>query len=205
MLARTKQNPPQNKQVYPDWTGEPVAIIASGPSLNQDDVDYLKGKCKVIAVNDNYSAAPFANVLYACDLKWWNWHEGAPGFRGEKWTQDITAANKYDLNYIASKSGKGLSIDPKLIHTGQNSGFQAINLAYHFGAKDIYLLGFDMQVSEHGAAHWFGNHPDEIISNYTPWLKHFNEIKAQKLVNIVNCSNHSKITAFETKPIQDAI
>jgi hypothetical protein len=46
----------------------------------------------------------------------------------------------------------GLEDDPGRLRHGSNSGYQAINLAYHFGAKRIVLLGMDMHTDGH--CHW---------------------------------------------------
>jgi hypothetical protein len=169
-------------------------------------VDHLKGKCRVIVVNDNYQVAPWADAHYACDLKWHNWHhEKLVAFEGPKYTMDAAAAGQYKLRYIEGRAGVGLSTDPALIHTGQNSGYQAINLAYHLGASHIMLLGFDMKMSKSGASHWFGDHPDNIRSNYASWLKGFEQIAKQDLIQVINCSRDTALTCFERMTIQEAI
>lgn len=160
----------------------------------------------MIVVNDNYQLAPWADLHYACDLKWHQWHAaGLADFDGDKYTMDVKAAKKYKLRYIEGRSGVGLSTDPSYIHTGQNSGFQAINVAYHLGASHIMLLGFDMKFAKNGASHWFGDHPDNIRSNYASWLKGFAEVAKQDLIHIINCSRDTDLTCFEQMTIQDAI
>lgn len=204
MHQKRKQHP-KSRPIDPQWHGETVAIIASGPSLTQADVDYLKGKCRVIVVNDNYQVAPWADILYACDLKWWKWHKGVPDFEGVKWSMDKAASADYRLRYIEGKPGVGISTDPAVIHTGGNSGHQAINLAYHLGAREILLLGFDMKIGQSGAAHWFGDHPDNVRSNYKPWHKCMAEIAHQDLIHIINCSRDTALNCFEMMTIQEAI
>ena len=46
-----------------DWVGDPAVVIASGPSLTQDYVDYCRGRAWVVVVNDNSRRAPWADVL----------------------------------------------------------------------------------------------------------------------------------------------
>lgn len=53
---------------------------------------------------------------------------------------------------------EGLSLDPLWIRGGGNSGYQAVNLAVHLGAKKIVLIGFDMKGSG-GKVHWHDAHP----------------------------------------------
>lgn len=43
-----------------------------------------------------------------------------------------------------------------------NSGAQAINLAYLWGARRIVLIGFDMR--DEGVGHFFGEHPKGLTS-----------------------------------------
>ena len=159
----------------------------------------------MIAINDNYKIAPFADVLYACDGKWWNWHNGAPEFTGQKWTQDKAAAAKYGINWIEGRQGDGLSSDPGYIHTGQNSGYQAINLAHLFGASRVILTGYDMKISKSGASHWFGDHPDGIRSTYVRWLDNYRSIAAQGLIEVINCTRDTALDMFPVKQLKQVL
>lgn len=191
-------------QLERDWDGETVVCVASGPSLSREDIQYIKGKARVIAINDNYRLADFADILYGCDLKWWNWQEGVQEFTGLKMSQSVEACKKYDLRYIEGRNGGGLSTDPAFIHTGSNSGFQAINIAFLKGASKIILIGYDMQKTK-GESHWFGDHPDKIQSNYESWLPVFELIKEQGLVEIINCSRETALTAFPRQPLRETL
>ena len=69
------------------------AIIASGPSLTKEDVDAVRG-LNVIVINTSYWLAPWADILYACDGHWWDWHyentdwkAKLDAFENKKWTQ----------------------------------------------------------------------------------------------------------------------
>ena len=167
----------------------------------------MQGKCRTIVINDNYQVAPWADVHYACDMKWWRWHwgKGIEGFEGVKFTQDQAAAANYNLRYIEGRPGAGICTDPAAIHTGLNSGHQAINLAYHFGVAQILLLGFDMKFSKSGAAHWFGDHPDNVRSNYGPWIESMREVAKQDLIEIINCSRDTALDCFPKMPITEAL
>ena len=108
------------------------AIIASGPSLTQQQVDYCRGKAKVVVINDNYLRAPWADYLYFCDDKWFQWHKDRDAFRqfaGKIYAQ-YQAGKGHDRNLeklaeiytgfpihlIASVHEAGLSTDPGVIH-----------------------------------------------------------------------------------------
>src|SRR5512139_1237105 len=58
-------------------------VAASGPSLTPKVADACKG-FHVVAVNDAYRLFPDADVLYACDPKWWDVHKGVRKFAGER-------------------------------------------------------------------------------------------------------------------------
>jgi len=150
-------------------------VIASGPSLLKEDVEKLKNE-KVIVINDNYLLAPFAKALYFCDEKWYNWHKEKPEFRafqGQKYSQNKSWTHQEEAKqdgviFLDSEPETGLSTNPEKLHQGSNSGIQAINLAYHLGAREIILLGYDMQPTG-GKSHWFGDHPDKVVSNWYSW------------------------------------
>jgi hypothetical protein len=189
-----------------DWAGHTAVIIAGGPSLTHADVAHCKGRAHAVVVNDGYRIAPWADLLYAADSAWWDCHEGVAGFAGQRWTQSKPAALRWGLRWIQSQHAYGISDKPTLIHSGQNSGFQALNITYLLGAKKIILLGFDMQPTR-GKRHWFGNHPPELLqdSNYESWLTWF-DLAAKQLVcrgvDVVNCSRDTALTAFPRSTIQ---
>jgi len=127
---------------------------------------------------------------------------------GELWTQDAGAAQRFGLNWIRGVGEAGLG--RKAVHFGGNSGFQAINLAYLWGASRIVLLGFDMQVGRGGESHWFGSHPDgHGFGNPTifdSWIKHL-KILARDLndqgVDVFNATRETALTCFTRCRIHD--
>lgn len=185
-----------------------VICIASGPSLTQEDVDYCRGKGKVYVVNDVYKIAPWADILYACDKSWWDHHNGAPDFKGEKWTLTDTAAKAYNLNWINCIFGRDWSNDPNFIAGGGNSGFQCLNLAViQNPGAEFFLLGYDMQARDQNKKHFFGNHPKGLDrgSNYTGWVKNFIRASAQINEKVVNCTVDTAVPCFERKPLREAL
>ena len=186
-----------------NWQGETVVCIGGGPSLTADDLDYIRGKAKIISINDAYRVAPWSDLQYACDLKWWDWHrESIEDMPDDRWTTDKTAAQKYKLNYIPGTHADGLSDDSKLIHYGKNSGYQAINIAYLKGAARVLLLGYDMRFAEDGRSHWFGDHPDKIRSQYKGWFPCFDTIAKENKIEVINCTLTSALSSFPIKDIR---
>lgn len=182
--------------------------IASGPSLNIEDVEYCKGKGKIYAVKECYLMAPWADVLYAADSDWWKLMDGVPDFKNEKWTLCKKSAHKYDLKHVEYDAGIVWSNTPGLIATGGNSGFQAINLAVMQGADEIILLGYDYgfdPLKEN--KHWFDQkYPrDSRESNYKKWNQRLLEAAPLIPVPVINCSRKSKITCFPRADIREVL
>lgn len=143
-------------------------VIASGPSAGIVDVERARG-WPCIAVNDGYRLNLDADALYAADARWWRHHHEAVDatFRGERWTCDAGIARALNLKHIEFSRQAGLSRTPGVVRIGGpigNSGAQAINLAYLWGARRLLLVGFDM--AEQG--HFFGDHPKGLNVS-TPW------------------------------------
>ncbi len=136
--------------------GGTVLCAASGPSLKREDVEYVYAKgVQVIAVNDAYLFAPFALALMASDSAWWIHKK--PEFDGLRFSLDPGASRVKDVIVLKNTGSDGIETDPAGLRTGRNSGAAAVNLAVHFGAKRIILLGYDMD-ADRKKTHFFGNH-----------------------------------------------
>lgn len=162
--------------------------------------------------------APHADVIYACDARWWKYHgdEVCRQFRGARWThQDADeprpeqdeVANRYGLQQAMGRRRDGLGRD--VMHYGDNSGYQAINLAYLWGAGRILLIGYDMQRTG-GRSHWFGDHPPELNagSEYSAWAVRFRPLAADlrdEGVEVINCSRATAIDAFPLAALADVL
>lgn len=95
-----------------------------------------------------------------------------------------------------------------MIHQGGNSGYQAINLAYLFGASVIVLLGFDCSPSKSGEAHWFGQHGPQLTRQqpFALWQAKF-PLLARDLeiegVRVINASRSTALDCFERMALED--
>jgi hypothetical protein len=190
------------------FPGETIVCLGTGPSLTQADVDYVRGKARVIAINDAIRLAPWADVLYACDEQWIGWHNGVPEFTGLKYT--ITGRPKRWPGWqrLRNDGTDGVCLKSDGIRTGRNSGFQAIGLSVHLGASRIVLLGYDME-RHHGKSHFFGEHPKRARpSPYPAFRKCFKTLAGplKKLnVTVVNCSRHTVLEAFPKARLEDVL
>lgn len=194
-----------------------IGVIASGPSCTVEDARALCGAVETIAVNDCYRLAP-ADHLYACDYRWWSHHiaDVMRDFEGQLWTQTeawVTDKNQpvdpsdWGIKPLKSLDRPGLSRTQGEIHRGQNSGYQAVNLAYLLGAKRIILLGFDMKLSGN-QRHWFGDHPHPMNANspYGAFMRNFSSIKPEDYgVEIINCTRDTALDCFPCVELETAL
>lgn len=183
--------------------------IASGPSLTEADCetvrrwrqeDQQEEIRRVIVVNTSFKLAPWADYLYACDLEWWaQYHdEVRASFQGELWTQSDRAESIWGIHRVEGERRPGLCTAPGKIHYGGNSGYQAMNLAYHFGASQMTLLGYDMQQTG-GLSHWHGDHPSGLnkSSPLSDWVKQFRSLAEDLKLRGVRVWNASRSTALD--------
>ncbi len=199
--------------VSPRWQGQTVIVAATGMSLTADVAETCRhAHCPIIAVNDAYRLLPFATILYACDGAWWDKHNGCPKFDGEKWSSHgepgandkLEHAKRYGLTLVRGAHGDVFSTDPARIHYGNNSGFQAINLAMLFGASRIVLVGFNM---DH-RGHFFGAHPRPLrnidhsksVMIFTNAWRHL-----PAGVEVINATPDSKLRGFPRMSLEDAL
>lgn len=179
-----------------DWTT--TVCIASGPSLTSDDVEQVRHWHKhrygrVIVTNTTWTIAPWADVLYAADRKWWDQYLSTArhGFVGERVTH---------CHYPGITRAESLNV--------YNSGANAIALAADRGAKRIILLGYD--VSMDGAlAHWHEDHPLPLknANSIESWPKKFTQVAVAIAgkSDVVNCSRRTALTIFRRGSLLDEL
>lgn len=175
----------------------------------------------VALVNDTYRLAPWADLLYASDARWWQHHR--PNFSGEKWTTkrddpskgsiykiSVKTIRELSLKHMLGTYEDGISFDPRIIHFGGNSGFQLLNLVILAGAKNIGLLGYDMQLDRNdpNKEHFFGNHPKGFSSPrscFQYWIRQFNTAAGQlrdKDIRVVNLTRDTALDCFPKMSIE---
>lgn len=211
-----------------------MVCLASGPSLVAEDVEYVRGKATVIAINDAIRLAPWADLLYSSDQIWWgNHYREMRSFPGIKVR---VAPSQHRLMTVAPKGccpncqrrmpvsekvcwcdgiitmrnagERGLSLDPGAIVTGHNSGTSAINVAVHLGAHRILLLGYDMGPDDKGRRHFFDKGPVTISS---PFMK-FRTLTATMVeplkaagIEVINCSRRTALDCFPQQPLRECL
>jgi hypothetical protein len=167
-------------------------VCATGPSLSAADVEYVKGKAKVVAVSDAYRLCPWADVIASSDAAWWEVHKDAISLHGEK----IGAMPVFQLiKGVGSLAG----------HVGINSGLLGIRAAVSKGATKVVLLGFDMHSP---GDHFFGRHPESLKSTTPERMKVFHkqfDAYHPAGVDIVNCTKGSELKAYRMGDIREEV
>lgn len=199
------------------WPDSTIVCVASGPTLTADDLAQVRGRAPVVAVNDAIRLAPWADVLYSSDRGWWTFYDGMPGFLGFKvsigWkVGDATSLwRRPSITVLRHTGTEGLEMDPTGLRSGWHSGYAAINLAVHLGARRIVLLGYTGG-SSRGKTHFFGRHPSGLQesseANYTTFRRVYQTLVAPLAaagVTVVNATPGTLITAFPCAPIADAL
>lgn len=198
---------------WPSWDGETCVIVASGPSAVQCPIDLVRGRARVIAINNSWRLAPWADILFACDFAWWDHANGCPEFEGLKLTVEKRAAEKFpDVRAVnCTKPDDRFVLEPKgTVGWGGNSGFHALNLAVQFGCMRVLLVGFDMTVSY--GLHWHGRHPG-AMSNPTfatteRWRRALDgaaPVIAGAGVEVINCSAISALQNYPKMSLERAL
>lgn len=227
-------------RVLPRWSGQTAVLIAGGPSVTAEqvrrvEIAHKEERVKCVVVNDAYLLAPWADVLYAADSRWWEWHakgiakpklnltaqqvkEKFDRFAGERCSIQYSGSNVKDervhilknMTHPLPNHSLGISLNPERLVTGRNSGFQAINLIVLTGATKVVLLGIDGKLGEQDVSHFHGGHPAQ-----TPWSLFFEQMRKtfaaaeQALkdagVEVLNCSPGTAIDHFPKLPLEQVL
>lgn len=209
---------------FPDWSCRVCAIIASGPSTKNENLEQLRGRAAVLAIKKNVEVAPWADAVYGCDAAWWRHARGLTDFKRLKiaWAKGavdrfpdirkIEIETSQDKIYPVDKREYRMVFDnPGTIGNGGNSGYQAINLAVQFGANRIILVGFDMQ--ERSGLHWYGRNHWERSGNpdrdcFDRWRVAMEDAAVDlddQGVTVINVSPISALTCFRRGTIKGAL
>lgn len=187
------------------WEGRTVAVMASGPSMSQEVADQVRAaRLPAIVINNTYRLAPWADLLYAADEEWWNVNRHVPAeFPGLK--ASVSAVN--GVLRLKNSGSDGFDDDRSAVRTGKHSGYQALHIAAHTGAKRILLLGYDMR-----GGHWHPEHELPLRTTmrdlYPIWAKRFDDIATHlkdRGIEVINCTLGSAITAFPFMPLEEAL
>jgi hypothetical protein len=199
------------------WRGERAFLIGGGPSLEGFDFERLRGKGRVIAINRAFEFAPFADVLFFMDNRFYLRYHGKDLISNEKWNAFPgvrvflnLSGRKYDDVYSVRKLGKtGLSNSIRAgIYHGNNSGVGAINLAYALGASPIYLLGYDCKFNGKKSHFHSGYNILQHEGSVRSFAKEFDRLNRylkRTSARVFNLNPHSGCKAFPFGNLEEVL
>lgn len=198
---------------FPNWSGETAIIVASGPTASKVPLEKAKGKAKFIAINNSWKLAPWADILFACDMSWWKNANGCPEFTGMKLTIEEKVLREYpDVKWLKCRKPDDRLITDEIgtVGWGGNSGFHCLNLTVQFGCAKVLLVGMDMTLT-HGI-HWHGPHPRHMNnpkpSNVTRWARAV-DAAAREIsktgTKVINCSDISTLQNYPKMSFEEAL
>jgi hypothetical protein len=194
------------------WPDSTIAILASGPSLTREDVEFCRGRARTIVIKETVQLAPWADVFYAPDKKFfeYNGHEGTKmldGFAGLRFTLDHFV-NADVATYLQIGDRRGLSLNPTTLNTGYDSGFACINLAVLLGASRVVLLGYDMKPGPNGESHAWGEHSWRTRPPFALMLPEYPSLVEPLRaagVTVINATKDSALACFPYQPLAEAL
>lgn len=167
---------------------ENVFIIGGGPSIKNLDIDRILDGYKVLGINDAY-LFDCCDICFFGDKSWFDVHKDYL----LEFKKPIYTTAEVEQSGIIKLEQKSSGFIKSNIKVGWNcnSGFAGINLALNMGAKNIFLLGFDMQKTNE-ESNWHENIRQVRGHCYTTYLKFEQEIlndfeKYFSDRNIYNC------------------
>jgi len=184
------------------WDGGTAYIIGGGPGVKKVDLSLIHDK-HIIGVNNAYLLGDWVDVGWFGDKKWLKWHR-------DPWKKSpcIKVSCNHNMEVLHNDSGwihfmargkqAGIETNPGVISWNHCSGSSAINLAYHFGATRIILIGFDMHDVD-GKKNFHKDHKDNGNAPYQRFLRCYGEIAkdAKALdIEILNATPDSAIRHF---------
>lgn len=194
-VVNLSKAPPKN-QPYPENPVEPLfqgytgVLVATGPSLDARQLFQLSqlhtaDRVKVFTINNVYMVYPRTDVHLSCDGPWWRWYwQKSPELRElscPKYTWYPDLAEKFGIDYVKAIVKDGLSTDPGIVHINHGSGPMMMNLAYHYGIRDVILLGHDMRFAPdyNAAKRQPGSFPRHYFGEYPKPLQHWPSVKVK--------------------------
>ena len=141
------------------WEGQDCFIVGGGKSLEQFDWSLLYDEY-VIGCNDAYvQGQHVVDICVFGDTGWFGVHEDKLYEFAHTHSKPVFTANvNIDETWVWNMKRMEWGFYKDALGWNGNTGSLAINLALILGATNIYLLGFDMQLTD-GKSNW---HPNNI-------------------------------------------
>lgn len=200
-------------------------LLASGPSLTQEDVNYCLGKAHIAAVNNAaFTCLHFLEIFHAADHNWWDcprYHKRifTEARQAELWTCSKTIEKRYKQYGVKSANilpgtrrvpSWGFSKDVGFIYQNKYSGSQLPQIVSWKRPKLMVLLGYDMQYGPNGERHFHPDHPSawNNVPNLDKdpiYMQAFDTMARQCQIKMVNCTRSTAIKTVERAKLEDVI
>ncbi|MDP3720784.1 MAG: hypothetical protein Q8T13_23730 [Acidobacteriota bacterium] len=204
--------PPTPWHVPKQWPGATCLVVCTGESAGPQ-VDLIRRfNGPVIAVKHGVVLRPDADVFFMSG----EWTEEIAAGLLPRWTKrdapgcHAIVRGRYCkgldpvFKRVTRSKAHGTLSDLTDHVTGLDTGTSAINLAYHFGANTIVLVGYDMR-GGHFCKHPLQFPPEDHFQRHMAVLPAMGADAAAKGVRIVNCSPISRVTCFERRPLEEFV
>jgi hypothetical protein len=178
----------------------------------------LKGQ-HVIAVNLAYKFVPDFDAFVCMDSQFYEWeYEGLSKFSrvafailGYFETPRMHDMGQMEVRFLENTGLDGIDYTEGKVRCGGNSGYTALGVAIHLGAKDIRLLGMDLVMLNPNEPYFFqqdfvyGKREHSHLTHYLPsYFPNFKrDLKPD--IKITNYSMISKIEVFPKKELSQIL
>lgn len=201
--------------------------IGTGPSLTPAAIELVnRSDLPKFGCNLAYKVIPDLTALLGCNYEFWDYYwDEVKGLPCGLWTTHPQARREAPLRFLRGEWRDGLSRDKKVLHYGHSSGYQLLGLAYHYGATELILIGYDLKYPKGydgftktagGDRHFFGEYP-KPLQHWTKFgmgpngelgglLECYRTIKPEDYgIRIINCSPGTALDFFETGNLADYV
>ena len=149
--------------------------------------------------------------MYWTDSRVYSWlKQDIDNFNGLKYTIRDHHSYVGDIKILKKGNKFNLEESKDTLSHGNNSGYAAINLAYHLGAKRIILLGYDMR-NDGKKSHYHDGYPVPITGDniyrdeFIPGFQVLADLLKTKGVEVYNASLNSLLTVWPKITIDKAL
>ena len=185
--------------------GQDIVILGGGPSVNDIPLSLLR-HWFVIGTNKAYMLGDeLIDILFFGDLKFWHENkEALAHYKGDVYTNHHGLEFEPKAHWLPRKNS-GFHRDA--IGWNGNTGAAAINLALIMGARNVYLLGFDMKVEPCKDHNWYASDGRNATAiHYEKWRDKLSLCEWRKTFpatdGIFNLNPDSALDCFTKKPWQ---
>lgn len=184
-----------------EWDGERCFILCGGASLPIGKVPQLRGR--IIAIKQTVLLRPTADVMFVAgkdDAR--VCADYFPLYRGPRLVYRSIGVGFPERTLFLRRAKAPFSDDPSHLG-GLDAGASAINLAYHFGAREIVLLGMDMCGGRWVKKHHMPQIPQSHFDRHIEGLNKMAPELKKRGVRVVNCSPVTALRCFERADLKE--